>query len=309
MRSQDVTLPPGNHALFLVLGLNRPDDIEPVKGVCGELPAIVRSLRGRFPNDEVSCVFGFGSSAWDHLFPKRKKPRELVTFVEIKGEKHTAPSTPGDLFFHVRSTRADLAYEVAAQVSSILGDSVFSIDEVTGFRYLDGRAIIGFVDGTENPDHAEDRERFAVIGANEPDFAGGSYAFVQKYLHDWKAWQSTETPEQERAVGRRKYDDRELPEELKPESAHNVVTNIKGDTGEELKIVRANMPFALTSKGEYGTYFIGYSSTFETTKRMLENMFVGDPPGNSDRLLDFSTAHTGTLFFIPSVELLEELAE
>ena len=42
---------------------------------------------------------------------------------------------------------------------------------------------------------------------------------------------------------------------------------------------------------------------------MLENMFIGEPEGNTDRLLDFSTAVTGTLFFVPSMEMLEELGE
>jgi putative iron-dependent peroxidase len=41
---------------------------------------------------------------------------------------------------------------------------------------------------------------------------------------------------------------------------------------------------------------------------MLRNMFVGDPPGNYDRLLDFSTATTGGLFFVPSGPMLDDLA-
>jgi putative iron-dependent peroxidase len=38
---------------------------------------------------------------------------------------------------------------------------------------------------------------------------------------------------------------------------------------------------------------------------MLTNMFVGNPPGTTDRLLDFSTALTGNLFFAPTVDVLE----
>ncbi|MDR1039726.1 MAG: Dyp-type peroxidase [Deltaproteobacteria bacterium] len=309
MSHQDVTNKPGAHALFLVYGLNRPDDIDSVKACLDGVPATVKSLRGRFPHEEVSCVIGFGSDAWDHLFPKRKKPAELKPFEEIKGERHTAPSTPGDILLHVRASRMDLAYEVASAAAEFLGDSVFSLDETHGFRYLDSRAIIGFVDGTENPDVQDEKEAAAVIGDGEPDFAGGSYVFVQKYVHDMKAWNALPAEEQEKAVGRRKYDDRELADGVKPENAHNAVTNIKADDGSEIKIVRANMAFANPSQNEHGTYFIGYASTFTATRRMLENMFLGDPPGNTDRLLDFSAARTGTLFFVPSQELLEELAE
>ena len=146
---------------------------------------------------------------------------------------------------------------------------------------------------------------FAVVGEEDADFAGGSYVFVQKYIHDMVAWNSLPVEEQEKVIGRRKFNDVELSDEEKPQNAHNAVTNI----GDDLKIVRANMPFANTSKGEYGTYFIGYASTFTTTRQMLESMFIGNPVGNTDRLLDFSTAVTGTLFFAPSYDLLSELGE
>ena len=307
MNIQDITQAPGEHAIFMVYGLADGADAESrVKDLCGSLTAIVRSMRNRFPQYEVSCVMGFGAQTWERLFPKQPKPEELAVFEEIKGEKHTAVSTPGDLFFHIRAKRMDACYEVASIIGAALGRAASHIDEVHGFRYFDGRAIIGFVDGTENPE-GEERRSFAAIGDEDAHFAGGSYAFVQKYLHDMDAWNALSTEEQEKAIGRRKYNDVELGDEEKPASAHNAVTNISDEEGNELKIVRANMPFANPSKGEYGTYFIGYAATFSTTRKMLENMFVGDPAGNTDRLLDFSTAVTGTLFFVPSLDMLEEL--
>ena len=117
------------------------------------------------------------------------------------------------------------------------------------------------------------------------------------------AWNALPTEEQEKVIGRRKFNDVELTDEEKPANAHNAVSNI----GDDLKIVRGNMPFANTSKGEYGTYFIGYARYFSTTRRMLVNMFIGNPEGNTDRLLDYSTAKTGTLFFVPSFDLLDEI--
>lgn len=307
MNIQDITQAPGEHAMFMVYGLADGTDAENrVKELCGSLTAIIRSMRNRFPQYEVSCVMGFGAQAWGRLFPEQPRPRELAVFEEIKGGKHTAVSTPGDLFFHIRAKRMDACYEVASMIGAALGRAASHIDEVHGFRYFDGRAIIGFVDGTENPEGGE-RRSFAAIGDEDAHFAGGSYAFVQKYLHDMDAWNALSTEEQEKAIGRRKYNDIELSDEEKPASAHNAVTNISDEEGNELKIVRANMPFANPSKGEYGTYFIGYAGTFSTTRKMLENMFVGDPAGNTDRLLDFSTAVTGTLFFVPSLDMLEEL--
>ncbi|MDR1776334.1 MAG: Dyp-type peroxidase [Desulfovibrio sp.] len=309
MNPQDVTLTPGENALFMVFGLNRGKRTPPaVRDLCSALPALVRSMRNRFPEAQVSCVMAFGAQAWKRLFPRLSAPGELEPFKEIKGKKHTAVSTPGDLLFHIRGSRQDVCLELAAQVSSALDGVTTPVDEVHGFRYFDGRAIIGFVDGTENPEE-EERPAFACIGDEDPRFAGGSYVFVQKYIHDMKGWNALSTEEQEKAIGRRKYNDLELDDGQKPENAHNAVTNISDDEGNELKIVRANMPFANPAKGEYGTYFIGYASTFSTTRKMLENMFVGEPEGNTDRLLDFSTAVTGTLFFAPSRDMLEELAE
>jgi putative iron-dependent peroxidase len=68
------------------------------------------------------------------------------------------------------------------------------------------------------------------------------------------------------------------------------------------------MPFGEVGKGEYGTYFCGYTSSPRKIELMLENMFIGKPPGNYDRLLDFSRAVTGTLFFVPSATFLDEVA-
>ena len=306
---QDVTTKPGANALFMVFALlDGEDAVSQVRGLCASFGAIQRSMRNRFPEMEVSCVMGFGSAAWARLVPDGGKPRELEVFKEIKGARHVAVSTPGDLFFHIRAKRPDICFELGALFRQALGDAVEHVDEVHGFRYFDGRAIVGFVDGTENPVE-QTAWSFAVIAEEDEDFAGGSYAFVQKYLHNMNAWNALSTEDQEKAIGRRKYNDLELGDEEKPENAHNAVTNISDADGNELKIVRANMAFANPSKSEFGTYFIGYARTFSTTRKMLENMFVGEPVGNTDRLLDFSTAVTGTLFFVPTVEMLEEMAE
>ncbi|TBM29300.1 Dyp-type peroxidase [Hafnia paralvei] len=306
----DVTNGPGENAFFLVFNLM--DTVETQNTLidfCSEFSAISRSMRNRFPELEISCVMGFGAQAWRKYFPEQPVPKELFPFEEIKGQKHTAVSTPGDIFFHIRALRVDACYEMASIICKKLSEITTVVDEVHGFRYFDGRSIIGFVDGTENPEYPDERIECAVIGDEDLNFRGGSYAFVQKYIHDMKAWENLPTEMQEKVIGRHKFNDVELSDEEKNENTHNVVTNIQDDQGNDLKIVRANMPFSNPAKGEYGTYFIGYSRYFSTTKRMLENMFIGDPIGNSDKLLDFSVAVTGTLFFIPSPDLLERLGD
>jgi putative iron-dependent peroxidase len=66
------------------------------------------------------------------------------------------------------------------------------------------------------------------------------------------------------------------------------------------------MPFGNPGQDEFGTYYIGYAATPSVTEEMLSNMFIGLPPGNTDRILDFSTAITGCLFFAPDADFLDD---
>ncbi|WP_193016387.1 Dyp-type peroxidase [Proteus sp. FME41] len=309
MKYQDVTKSPCENAYFLVFNLTHsPENREILIDFCNNFSGLIRSMRTRFPELETSCVIGFGANAWTTLFPNQARPKELNTFKEIKGDTYTAVSTSGDLFFHIRALKVSACYELASIISQKLKNIVTPVDEVHGFRYFDGRSIIGFVDGTENPEYEDERTSYAVIGDEDPEFTGGSYAFVQKYIHDMEAWEKQPLIEQEKVIGRHKFNDVELTDEEKEPGSHNVVTNIQDENGDDLKIVRANMPFSNPSKNEYGTYFIGYARYFSTTHRMLENMFAGTPEGHTDKLLKFSTPVTGTLFFIPSPEILDGLA-
>jgi putative iron-dependent peroxidase len=70
--------------------------------------------------------------------------------------------------------------------------------------------------------------------------------------------------------------------------------------------MRFNMPFGRAGAAEFGTYFIGYARTPDVTEQMISNMFIGKPPGTSDRILDFSTAITGSLFFAPTGDFLDD---
>ena len=298
---QPVTAKLTHAAIFLVVSLKlEPSGNDAIKALCGDLAGILRGIGFRNPDRRLSCVMGFGSQAWDRLFGS-PRPAELHPFREIKG-KHHAPATPGDILFHIRATHMDLCFELAAQIMSRIGDVVSAEDEVHGFKYFDERDLLGFVDGTENPVDQEALDA-AIIGSEDPGFAGGSYVIVQKYLHDLKGWNALPIEQQEGIIGRKKLSDIELADEAKPPYAHNVLTSIE-ENGEQLDIVRDNMPFGDVGKGEYGTYFIGYARSPARIEQMLQNMFIGKPPGNYDRLLDFSKAVTGTLFFVPSATFL-----
>jgi len=304
---QPVSAPLTRAAIFLVVTINPgADNAAAVRSFCAGFTGLVRAVEFRDLEAGLSCVLGIGSEAWDRLFG-RQRPAELHPFREFRSGPRHAIATPGDLLFHIRAKRMDLCFEMAAQIMGSLGQAVTAVDEVHGFRYFDDRDFLGFVDGTENPRGAAVAEA-ALIGAEDPAFAGGSYVITQKYLHDLGGWNALATEQQERIIGRRKLDDIELDDKVKPPSAHNALTTIS-ENGEQLQIVRDNMPFGRVGGGEYGTYFIGYCRTPRVTEQMIENMFVGRPPGNYDRILDFSRAVTGTLFFVPSATFLDALGE
>ena len=302
---QPVSAPLTRAAIFLVVTINPGrDNRAAVRSFCGDLAALIRAVDFRDLEAGLSCVMGIGSEAWDRLFGD-PRPAELHPFREVRAGSRHAVSTEGDLLFHIRAKRMDLCFEMAMQIMARLGDAVSAVDEVHGFRYFDDRDLLGFVDGTENP-RGEAVIEAALIGQEDAVFAGGSYVIVQKYLHDLDGWNGLSTEAQERILGRTKLSDIELEDSIKPTSAHNALTTIT-ENGKELKIVRDNMPFGQVGPGEFGTYFIGYCRTPRVTEQMIENMFVGRPPGNYDRLLDFSRAVTGTLFFVPSATFLESV--
>ncbi len=302
---QPVLAPLTSAAIFLVLCIKpERENYGVVRSLAADLPGIFRAVDFRRIEGGLSCVASFGSDAWDKLFGT-PRPVELHSFKEIRaGERH-AVSTPADLLFHLRAKRMDLCFEMVRQIMERIGAAVSVVDETHGFRYFDDRDLLGFVDGTENP-RGGAALNAALVAEEDPQFAGGSYVIIQKYLHDMSKWNALTTEQQERVIGRKKLSDIELSDEVKPASAHNALTSIEMD-GKEVKILRDNMPFGKPSQGEFGTYFIGYSRSPQVTEQMLQNMFVGRPAGNYDRLLDFSRPVTGSLLFAPSETFLESL--
>ena len=307
--AQSVEAPLSRSAVFLVMAAGEGDAaLAGVRDALGAVGDLVKNVGFRDLNGRLSCVVGIGSALWDRLSPGRR-PAELHPFTPIAGPAHAAPSTPGDLLFHLRAEREDMTFELERQLLDVIGDAATVVDETTGFRYFDARDLLGFVDGTANPTGAELPGAALIAADADPDFAGGSYVVVQKYVHDMAGWAALSAEDQEAIMGRTKIDNVEIDDDAAPRKSHKTLATIEDDAGGELAILRDNMPFGRPGAGEFGTYFIGYSGRLWVTEQMLERMFVGVPPGSYDRLLDFSTAITGSTFFVPTAGMLEALAE
>ncbi len=306
--AQSIDAPLSRAAIFLVLTVASGEAaLAQAASVLGGLDDLVKTVGFRDLRGRLSCIAGIGRELWDRLDPQ-KRPQELRPFAPIKGPVHAAPSTPGDLLFHIRAERPDLCFEFERLLIDSLGAGVTVVDEVSGFRYFDARDLLGFVDGTANP-NGDDLPASSLVGDEDPDFAGGSYVVVQKYLHDLAAWGRIPTPVQETIIGRTKIDNIEIDDDDAPRKSHKSLATIVDADGTEHDILRDNMPFGRPGRQEFGTYFIGYSRYLWVIEKMLERMFVGDPPGAYDRMLDVSTPHTGATFFAPARAMLQTLAQ
>lgn len=305
-KAQDVWKDIGQSVEFVVLELDRTKPLTELQDAITEFAdrsqAINRSMNVRAADGNLKTAIGFSYTAWQTLFPNKPVPAELEEFKGLKGPEYSMPGTEGDIFIHVRANDMSIVYEVVRQYMTVLHDVTTVIDETKGFRNFEGRAIIGFIDGTEVPSAADSAE-VAVVGDEDPEFVNGSYAFAQKWLHDMDFWGQLKTEVQEKAIGRHKYDDLELEDEEKFHNAHNVSAKVEID-GEERQIVRMNVPFSEPALNKTGTYFIGYSRYWSVTKAMLTQMVE-----MSDYLLTFSQLMSGQLFFIPSRELLGDIAD
>ncbi len=300
---QQIVDPLTSAAIFLVATIDDGGE-QTVHDALPEISGMVGAIGFRDPSKKLSVVTSVGSQAWDRLFAG-PRPADLHPFIALDGPRHHAPATAGDLLWHIRAETMDVCFELAGRLMESMAGAVTVVDEVHGFNYFDNRDLLGFVDGTENPTGAT-ADNATVIGDEDPDFAGGCYVHVQRYVHDMSAWRALSVDEQQNVIGRTKFDDIEMDDDVKPANSHIALNVITDEDGNELKIVRRNMPYGTVGKGEFGTYFIGYSRTPAVTERMLTNMFLGSPPGNTDRILDFSTAVTGGMFFVPTVDFLDD---
>jgi putative iron-dependent peroxidase len=301
--AQPVLTPLTASAVILVLAIDGDGEPE-IHSLLADLSGLARTVAFRAPEGGLAVVAGLGSAAWDRLFTG-PRPAELHPFQALDGGPHVAVSTPGDLLFHIRAATMDLCWELASLVVGRLAGVATVVDEVHGFKYFDERDLLGFVDGTENPTGPA-ADAAVTIGDDDPHFAGGSYVIVQKYRHDMAAWDALTVEEQERVIGRAKLSNVEMDDDDKPSNSHVALNTIIEPDGTQRQILRENMPFGSLGAGEFGTYFIGYAATPSVTELMLQHMFLGDPPGNYDRILDFSNAVTGTLFFVPTADFLDD---
>ncbi len=305
MTAQSVILPlPSNHARFIVLRLKNLS-IESLKKQLEHL----FSTRDRFitqhPDAEIKTSVAFGPELWEKL--SDQIPQGFKQLESIDGS-FNMPVVPADVLIHIASARTDVCFALSQSFFDGIQDQVEVLDERVCFRYLDGRDLTGFIDGTENPQFPDDRDEVALLGEEAGIFQDGSFVFAQRYAHDLEKWKRLKVDAQEHVIGRTKLESIELEDDVKPENAHIARAVIEDDEGEELEILRHSLPYG-DGKGDQGLFFIAYTKDLTRIDRMLKRMFGTSGDGIHDRLLHFVTAMDGAYYFAPSEELLEKVLE
>lgn len=291
---------PTQFAEYLTFKLKDNNSLEELGEKLSSINNIRKSVGQKDATNSLTVTIGFSAKGWQQFFPEKPLPDELHDFIERQDDVRHFPSTNGDVFFMIKSSRMDLNFQVAKYLNREFSAIAELIEDTQGFRYLDNRDMIDFVDGTENP---KGDERNEAILVNDGPYKGGSYLIIQKYVHKADKWDAQGTSEQEGAIGRTKFDDIEIDDDKKTPYAHNVKSKVEID-GTEFKMFRQNRPFG--NAKEHGTMFVGFAASASTIETSLKQMITADEDGNYDKLLDFVDAVTGSNYFVPPVGFIKD---
>ncbi|NPA72468.1 MAG: Dyp-type peroxidase [Gammaproteobacteria bacterium] len=253
----------------------------------------------------VTCVLSFGEQAWQTFQPKWC-PETLTSFTRLNGQQgHTAPSTQADLFFWLQGACIAEVFDGAMAIHNTM-QSVANLKlEQRGFDYHHSTDLIGFEDGTANPKTDVLKRQAAVIPENRKG-AGGSLVLSQKWVHDLTAWNNIPVHCQEAIVGRTKTDNIELEGEAMPDDSHINRTDLTVE-GEAMKIYRRSAPYGTVT--EHGLLFLAFACDLKRFSSQLESMYGLTEDKKIDQLLNFSKAVSGSYWFAPAVEDLQEVLQ
>jgi len=292
---------PASHVEYLTMVLKENINQASVTKAISEITNVQKSVSQKDNTCNLSITTGFSANGWQILFPNIEFPQGLKPFEEMKDGNRYFPATAGDIFFMIKSSRLDLNYQAAKYLVKFFSGIAVATEDIQGFKYLDDRDLIDFVDGTENP---VGELRYKSILVADGTYKGGSFLTIQKYIDKQTMWDALSVEEQENTIGRTKMDDIEIDEDKKKPYAHNVKAKLTIDD-EEIKMLRQNRPFG--NALEHGTMFVGFIANPEHMVASLKQMITADENGNYDHLLDFVTATTGTNYFVPPQSFLDNV--
>lgn len=292
---------PNLHAQYLLLNVV-DDDSQAVRAKLARVLEIFDHYENEHYEAMVTGMIAVGSNYWAELYPGLI-PTELTPFPDMQCEDRSAPVMPCDLFIQIRADRLDICHAIGIEVMELLRLHTELVEQIRGFRYLDGRDLNGFMYAAENPRGMKRRD-VAIIGESDKDFAGGSYIHVQRYRHDLRRWFSLAPRQQEQVMGTTQ--EHNLPSAEQSASSHCVRASAKGPEDDIPTLLKQGMPYG--DMVSQGLLFVSCAASSQPFKAMLHSQIYGNGEGDYDRWLDFTSAETGAAFFAPSIAFIKQQA-
>ncbi len=294
---------PNLHGMTFLLNV-MTDDIANMRRKLARIPSLVDDLDARFSESMLNAVVAIGSDFWGEIYPAAR-PLQLAGFPNLDDGDRQAPSSSYDLVLTVRSDRFDVNFQAARTLIEWLGYDVELIEQISTFRFMDGRDLLGFIDAPDNPRGMRRRQVSQV--QDDPAFNGGSYLFMQKYRYDLRRWEQLSTEIQEHVIGRKKLTAERIPESVLNMVTHTQKTRLLDASDQPLELLRQNMPWG--NLREQGLLSLCYSGKPNDVVQWLKTRYVADDHGDYDPLLDYIEAVDNAAFFAPSIEFLKQLGE
>ncbi|MBF7073744.1 Dyp-type peroxidase [Glaciecola sp. MH2013] len=292
---------PNLHAQYLLFNVV-DDDFPAMRQKLSRLLDIFEYFDEEHYEAMVSGVIGVGANFWPELYPNAM-PQELSAFPDMQCEDRCAPVLPCDLFIQIRADRLDICHAIGIQVLELLRVHVELVEQVSAFRYLDGRDLTGFMVTEDNP-RGMKKFDISIVGDTDPEFRGGSYIHIQRFRHDMTRWNALSLRRQEAIMGKTK--EHSLPLVDTGRSSHTFRTKLTGPTGDYPSLLKQSMPYG--DMLVQGLFYVSCANNSKSFREMLYSRIFGDEMGHYDRLLDYSNAETGAAFFAPSIQFIKKSA-
>ncbi len=292
---------PNLHGITLLLNV-MTDDTAVIRRKLARLPSILSGLDERFSEANLNGYVAIGADYWDVLYSHRR-PLQLSSFPDLRDGDRQAQRQPVDLLVSVRADRFDVCFQAARTMQEWLGHDVELLEQMTNFRFMDGRDLLGFIDAPDNPRGMQRRQVALVKTDDDPYFAGGSYLYVQKFRHDLRRWEHLSTEIQEHVMGRKKLTGERISEALLSMVTHTQKARLVRDDEQPLQLLRQNMPWGdLREQGLLAMYL---SAAPADIIYWLKQRYIADAQGDYDPLLDYTDAVSNAVYFVPTVDFLE----
>ncbi len=293
---------PNLHAQYLLFNVV-DDDSQAVRSKLARVLDVFDHYENEHYEAMLTGLIAVGTNYWCELYPG-PIPQGLTPFPDMQCEDRSAPSTPCDLFIQIRADRLDICHAIGIEVMELLRLHVELVEQVRGFRYLDGRDLNGFMYASDNPRGLKRRE-IAIIGEDDADFSGGSYIHVQRFRHDLRRWAALSARQQEQVMGTTQ--EHNLPSKEQSESSHCVRAGSAVFAESGVTLLKQGMPYG--DMVSQGLFFVSCSASSSGFKAMLHSQIVGNGDGDYDRWLDFTSAETGAAFFAPSLSFIRQMSK